>query len=1144
VVALSQSSPILAATPHLAPQKAAHSALAAESIANELSIVANQVVTTTATATSTRGSGLSLPKLNLPKNNGSTDEEPAESKEAAVDAEATPAVEATAAPEEEAATEEIEDIAEVDDAQPAAVDTLSDAREAIIQIEAVGTFVDPAEGLQLNAAGRGSGFIIDPSGIAVTNNHVVTGGGLYKVYLDGEDEPRNAKVLGVSECADLAVIDIQGDGFSYLDWYEGRIRVGLDVYAVGFPLGDPEFTMTRGIVAKERANGDTNWASVGHVLQHDAAINPGNSGGPLIDANGRVVGVNYAGNTETNQYFAISRDEALDYIDQLRAGINVDSIGINGEAVNNGEGLSGLWVSSVKSGSPADRAGITGGDIILKMEGLILGEDSTMSTYCDILRSHGADDVLAVEVLRFETEEVLEGQINGRELTKSFSLADELAEENPDENSEGNTGTASTDAGYSDYSAISDRTGILTLETPVEWTDTESTDWVWNEETVGIRLVASTDLEEFYTKWGYPGVIFNLSTSLVTAYGPDDLLDGLQYNSSCTYDGRNEIPDGFFTGSYDIWKECKGEENGAIVVALVPESQAYILLLEIYLASEADLDAVDHILDSFVINTNNLPTATSGTTGAGSIFDLVDTAGLIYDYTLAKEPALTLILPTEWADISSNDWVIDDDEQLGYTLSASSDIDAYNDNWRTSGLYVRSATGLEEALDIDDLLDSVDLRDTCSYDDRYSHSHTIYGITYNGAYDLYTNCDGEDNAFAYLVVQSEDLDQAVLLEFLATTEADVEAFGIALQSFYIGDVAEEEISEEETAANDYTMINDESGLLVVRVPVEWTDITSSDWVIDDEVIGIKMEASTDIASYEESWTTPGIFFGASTEFNGSEPKEVLDALDFSDDCSKSDRFEYDDSYFAGHYDLWEECGGTETNIVFLAATSIETPDYFVLIGVQLPTSDDFATLDEIFNSFNLNLESDGLSEVTPTAQVVVDALNMRSGPGTNYGRIGGVNRGEQLIILGESNNCTWLKVQTRDEVEGWISGSAQYVTFTVACAAIPTVEAPAAPQTNSGNSRSDSTGGSSAVSAKGCYTFQNQLGPELTITFTRRGDGWAVTFKVPSDGENRQCFDPGDYTYTMDAPPPWDSVNGELVISAGDNYTFPISAKD
>jgi len=63
----------------------------------------------------------------------------------------------------------------------------------------------------------------------------------------------------------------------------------------------------------------------------------------------------------------------------------------------------------------------------------------------------------------------------------------------------------------------------------------------------------------------------------------------------------------------------------------------------------------------------------------------------------------------------------------------------------------------------------------------------------------------------------------------------------------------------------------------------------------------------------------------------------------------------------------------------------------------------------------------------------------------------------------------------------------------------------------------------------------------LNITFTRPRDGWNTTFKVAEDAAVEKCFDPGDYTYTLDAPPPWGSSNGELTISAGDNYSFPIN---
>src|SRR5574338_543036 len=112
----------------------------------------------------------------------------------------------------------------------ASVSSIEDVKKATVQIEAQGSFVDPQMGQLYNTAGRGSGFIIDPSGIAVTNNHVVTGAALIKVWVGGETSPRNARILGVSECWDLAVIDIEGDGYPFLDFHDGSIDPGLEVY--------------------------------------------------------------------------------------------------------------------------------------------------------------------------------------------------------------------------------------------------------------------------------------------------------------------------------------------------------------------------------------------------------------------------------------------------------------------------------------------------------------------------------------------------------------------------------------------------------------------------------------------------------------------------------------------------------------------------------------------------------------------------------------------------------------------------------------------------------------------------------------------------------------------------------------------------
>jgi len=300
---------------------------------------------------------------------------------------------------------------------PSAVSDLQDVKNAVIQIESQGTFVDPEFGLVLNGAGRGSGFIIDPSGIAVTNNHVVTGAALLKVWVGGESEPRNARVLGVSECSDLAVIDIDGDGYDYLKWYNGDINVGMDMYIAGYPLGEPEYTLTKGVISKAKASGETSWASVDSVLEYDATSNPGNSGGPVVNSEGEVVAIHYASNRDTRQAFVISRDVAEKVIDVLKTGENIDTIGVNGQAVSNDDGsVTGIWVSSVQSGSQADKAGVKPGDILIQMENLVLAQDGTLSQYCDILRSHKPGDTLSLTVLRWASGEILEGQLNGREL--------------------------------------------------------------------------------------------------------------------------------------------------------------------------------------------------------------------------------------------------------------------------------------------------------------------------------------------------------------------------------------------------------------------------------------------------------------------------------------------------------------------------------------------------------------------------------------------------------------------------------------------------------------------------------------------------------------------------------------------------------
>jgi serine protease Do len=234
----------------------------------------------------------------------------------------------------------------------------------------------------------GSGFIVDPKGYIITNNHVVEKADKIYVKLstdpDNEDLGRPARVIGTDKATDLAVIKIEtstplptvkmgnSDNAQVGDWVE----------AIGSPFALAQ-TVTAGIIsAKNRtiqpgANGQFQ-----HFIQTDAAINPGNSGGPLLNMNGEVIGVNTAIFTQSGGYqglgFALPSNTVVDiYNDLIGTGHKVTrgSIGIRFNqglpgAVNRVYGFkNGVLVQQVQPGGPAEKAGIKQGDIILTIDG-------------------------------------------------------------------------------------------------------------------------------------------------------------------------------------------------------------------------------------------------------------------------------------------------------------------------------------------------------------------------------------------------------------------------------------------------------------------------------------------------------------------------------------------------------------------------------------------------------------------------------------------------------------------------------------------------------------------------------------------------------------------------------------------------------
>ena len=471
------------------------------------------------------------------------------------------------------------------------ISSFADVQPAIVQIVAKGTFRDPEVGLQ-SGAGSGSGFVISPDGYAVTNNHVVTGAASLEVYLGGDtSESYNAQIVGVSECNDLALIKIDSNELPSLTWMDGEPTVGQEIYAAGFPLGDPEYTLTRGIVSKADADGETPWSSIDRVIQHDAQTQPGNSGGPLVGADGRVVGVHYSSGdwgTGTSQFFAISSELAQGVVENLYEG-DFESLGINGSAVNDGEGTAGVWVAAVAAGTPASEVGLLPGDIVTALNGLPLGSDGTMKDYCDVIRTAGEGEPMAIEVLRFDSQEVLRGEINNpdKALTQAFSFAEEIE----------TSGEAPVEEGTTyEYTSLVDDTGRMTVDVPVSWSDV----YTVPVEGGGPFISASTNLLDLEASWLTPGMFavgiegpLNFEES-VTNYG---LPEGTCVDTT----GMLDYDDGLYAGLYQVWYECGDTTTGYAVVAATDSDGAWSLVLAWQFVTTADLEAFDQAIRTIYV---------------------------------------------------------------------------------------------------------------------------------------------------------------------------------------------------------------------------------------------------------------------------------------------------------------------------------------------------------------------------------------------------------------------------------------------------------------------------------------------------------------------------------------------------------------
>jgi serine protease Do len=281
----------------------------------------------------------------------------------------------------------------------------------------------------------GSGVIVSEDGYIVTNNHVIEKAQEIKVLLSNKKDYK-AKLIGADPKTDIAVIKIDAKGLTALPWGDSnKLKVGEIVFAIGNPFGLNQ-TVTMGIIgAVGRAN--VGIADYEDFIQTDAAINPGNSGGALINARGELIGINTAILSRTGGYqgigFAVPSSMAQQVMESLVQykkvvrgwlGVSIQEVTSDLAEEFGVKDLKGALVSGVMKGSPAEKAGIKQGDVILQYNGKIVEDTGHLR---NMVSQTPIGTTVKVKILRQKKE--LDVEVKIAELTKKMAEASPGEEE-------------------------------------------------------------------------------------------------------------------------------------------------------------------------------------------------------------------------------------------------------------------------------------------------------------------------------------------------------------------------------------------------------------------------------------------------------------------------------------------------------------------------------------------------------------------------------------------------------------------------------------------------------------------------------------------------------------------------------------------
>ena len=284
--------------------------------------------------------------------------------------------------------------------------------------------------------GMGSGVLISSDGYIITNNHVVDGAAELTVTLPDKREFKG-KIMGTDPKTDLAVVKINGQNLPHVVWGDSsKLQVGEYVLAIGNPFG-LNSTVTLGIVSA-LGRGRMGITQYEDFIQTDAAINPGNSGGALVNTAGELIGINTAIISQTGGYqgvgFAVPASMAKPVFDSLKANGKVVR-GFLGVGIQNMtpdlarsfelKEAKGALVSNVAEDSPAEKAGIKQGDVIVEFQGAPIEDAAALQK---VVTRTPVGTKVALKVMRNGREETLTTTVSEQSEPKEVAKAEKSLE--------------------------------------------------------------------------------------------------------------------------------------------------------------------------------------------------------------------------------------------------------------------------------------------------------------------------------------------------------------------------------------------------------------------------------------------------------------------------------------------------------------------------------------------------------------------------------------------------------------------------------------------------------------------------------------------------------------------------------------------